>query len=404
MLLTITDKELTPMECQFDRPAPARLGIEAEKWDLLGGKYGPEIVPLSVADMEFLSPAPIIAALEETARFGMWGYTGWSDRYFNALHGWMSGRHRWDIRREWVVRTSGVVQGVGAAVRALTKPGDGIVIQPPVYPPFFSAVRGNGRTLVESPLKRVNGRYEMDFDDLADKLARPEVAAMILCSPHNPVGRVWTRDELLRLGELCLKNHVLVISDEIHNDLVYPGHEHTVYASLGDEFARGCVIGTACSKTFSLAGLCCANMLVPDPDKKAALQREVQISGAYTYSIFGTRALEVGYEQCGPWLDELLAYVWGNYEYLRAFMARHFPAVWTAPLEGTYLAWLDMNGLGLDDRALTRFLEEDAQLFLSHGRNFGAPCFERVNLACARSVLAAALDRLLTAAKLRGLA
>lgn len=391
------------MGCQFDRPAPARLGIEAEKWDLLGGKHGPEIVPLSVADMEFLSPAPIIAALEETARFGMWGYTGWGDRYFNALHGWMASRHRWEIRREWVVRTSGVVQGIGAAVRALTRPGDGIVIQPPVYPPFFSAVRSNGRTLVESPLKLVNGRYEMDFDDLADKLARPEVTAMILCSPHNPVGRVWTQAELRRLGGLCLEHHVLVISDEIHSDLIHAGYQHTPYASLGDEFAQNCVVGTACSKTFSLAGLCCANMIVPDPAKKAALEREVEVSGGYTYSTFGTRALEVGYEQCGPWLDELLTYVYGNYEYLRDFMARHFPAVWTAPLEGTYLAWLDMRGLGLDGQALARFLEDDARLFLSHGRSFGAPGFERVNLACARSVLAAALDRLLAAAEAKGL-
>ena len=180
------------MESQFDRPVPARVGVEAEKWDLMKPGLSPEIVPLSVADMEFTSPPAIINALEDTARSGLWGYTGWGERYFNALRGWMAARHGWEIRREWIVRVSGVVQGVNAAVRALTRRGDGIVIQPPVYPPFFRAVRDNGRTLVENPLRLANGRYEMDFDDLAEKLARPEVTALILCSPHNPVGRVWS--------------------------------------------------------------------------------------------------------------------------------------------------------------------------------------------------------------------
>lgn len=388
----------------FDQPAPARLGMEAEKWDKLGGKYGPEIVPLSVADMEFRSPPQIIAALEEVARFGMWGYTGWGDRYYSALHNWMAQRHGWEIQREWIVRVNGVVQGLNAAVRALTRPGDGIVIQPPVYPPFSQAVRNNGRTLVENPLKRVNGRYEMDFDDLVEKLSRPGVTALILCSPHNPVGRVWTRDELTRLGKLCLEHNVLVISDEIHGDLTLPGHQQVPFASLGEEFAQNCVVGTACSKTFSLAGLCCANMLVPDPEKKKALADEVTRSGSYTHSTFGTRALEVGYEQCAPWLDELILYIRDNYEYLRDFMARHFPAVWTAPLEGTYLAWVDMSGLGMAPEERARFLEEDARLFLTHGGPFGDANCERVNLACARSTLEQALDRLLAAAKARGLA
>lgn len=327
------------MESQFDRPVPARVGVEAEKWDLMKPGLSPEIVPLSVADMEFTSPPAIIKALEDTARSGLWGYTGWGERYFNALRGWMAARHGWEIRREWIVRVSGVVQGLNAAVRALTRPGDGIVIQPPVYPPFFRAVRDNGRTLVENPLRLANGRYEMDFDDLAEKLARPEVTALILCSPHNPVGRVWSEGELRRLGELCLKNHVLVISDEIHCDLIQPPFRHIPFPSLGEEFARNSVVGTACSKTFSLAGLCCANMLAPDPAKKEALEKEVERSGCGTYSIFGVRALEAGYEQCGPWLDELIAYVGDNYRYLRDFMARHFPGAFVPPMEGTYLAW-----------------------------------------------------------------
>ena len=392
------------MESQFDCAVPPRVGVEAEKWDLMKPGLDLGIVPLSVADMEFASPPAIISALEETARSGLWGYTGWGERYYDALHGWMASRHGWEIQRDWVVRTNGVVQGLNAAIRALTKPGDGVVIQPPVYPPFFGAVRDNGRALVESPLKLADGRYEMDFGDLAGKLARPDVTAMILCSPHNPVGRVWTEVELRRLGDLCLENHVLVISDEIHCDLVQRGHRHIPFASLGEGYAQNSVTGTACSKTFSLAGLCCANMLVPDRSKKAALEQEVSRSGCYTFSTFGVRALEVGYEQCAPWLDELIDYVGENYRYLQDFLTKHFPAVYLAPLEGTYLAWMDLAPLGLSQEEQARFLEEEAQLYLSHGAPFGAPGFERINLACPRSVLAAALDRLLAAALERGLA
>lgn len=392
------------MDSQFDRPVPARVGMEAEKWDLMKPGLAPDIVPLSVADMEFASPPAIVAALEDTARSGLWGYTGWGDRYFNALHGWMSSRHGWEVKREWIVRVNGVVQGLNAAVRALTRPGDGVVIQPPVYPPFFRSVRDNGRTLVENPLRLENGRYEMDFDDLEQKLSRPDVTALILCSPHNPVGRVWTEEELRRVGNLCLKHGVLVISDEIHCDLVQHRFRHIPFASLGEEYAQNAVIGTACSKTFSLAGLCCANMLVPDPQKKSALEAEVGLSGCGTYSIFGVRALEAGYEQCAPWLDELVDYVGENYRYLASFLKEHFPAVSAAPLEGTYLAWLDLRPLGLDAKELARFLEDEAQLYLSHGVPFGAPGFERMNLACPRAVLSNALERLLTAAQMRGLA
>ena len=392
------------MASQFDHVVPPRTGAEAEKWDLMGPDCGPDIVPLSVADMEFSSPPAIVAALTETARSGLWGYTGWGDRYYSALHGWMASRHGWNIQRDWVVRVNGVVQGLNAAVRALTRPGDGVVIQPPVYPPFFHAVKDNGRILVESPLKLENGRYEMDFDDLRDKLSRPNVTAFILCSPHNPVGRVWTEAELRRLGDLCLAHGVLVIRDGVHCDLVQHQFRHIPFASLGEKYAQNSVTGTACSKTFSLAGLCCANMLVPDRSKKAALEQEVSLSGCYTFSTFGVRALEAGYEQCAPWLDELIDYVGENHRYLRSFLTEHFPSVYLSPLEGTYLAWMDLTSLGLSPEEQARFLEEEARLYLSHGAPFGAPGFERVNLACPRSVLAGALDRLLAAAQGRGLA
>lgn len=387
------------MALQFDHPVPPRVGMEAAKWDMLGDKYAPGVVPLSVADMEFLSPPQIVAALEETAKFGMWGYTGWGDRYYNAIHSWMKERHSWEVSRDWIVRVNGVVQGLGAAIRAFTAPGDSIVIQTPVYPPFHSLVRENGRTLVENPLIRTEAGYEMDFEDLENKLARPEVTAIILCSPHNPIGRVWTEDELRHVGDLCLKYNVFVLCDEIHNDLIHRGHTHTVYATLGEEYAKNSIIGTACSKTFSLAGLCLANMIVPDGERKARYEEEVSRSGCTTHSTFGTVALEVGYESCGAWLDELVDYVYGNYLYLKDFLARHFPSLWVAPLEGTYLAWVDFSALLPDQETRAAFLEDKAKLFLSHGTPFGAPTFERINLACTRQVLADALDRLLQAAQ-----
>lgn len=387
------------MNSQFDRPAPPRTGVEAIKWDIMGDKYKPGIVPLSVADMEFLSPPQIISALEKTAAFGMWGYTGWGDRYYDALHGWMKERHGWEVERDWIVRVNGVVQGLGAAVRAFTKPGDSIVIQPPVYHPFYTCVEDNGRNLVLNHLTRTAAGYEMDFADLEEKLSRPEVTAIILCSPHNPVGRVWTEKELRRVGDLCLKYNVFVLCDEIHSDLIHSGHRHTPYAALGAEYAKNCVIGTACSKTFSLAGLCLANMIVPDPEKKAVYEQEVSRSGCTTHSTFGTVALEVGYEECGPWVDELVDYVYGNYEYLKRFLTEHFPGLWVAPLEGTYLAWVDFAALEPDQAKRAAFLENEAGLFLSHGEQFGAPTFERFNLACTRQVLADALERLAHAAK-----
>lgn len=391
------------MSSQFDRPVPPRVGMEAAKWDMLGDQYAPGIVPLSVADMEFLSPPQIVSALEETAKFGMWGYTGWGDRYYNAIHKWMKARHNWEISRDSIIRVNGVVQGLGAAVRAFTKPGDSILIQPPVYHPFYSSVEDNGRNLVYNPLIRTDSGYEIDFADLEEKLSRPEVTAIIICSPHNPVGRVWTEQELRRVGDLCLKYNVFVICDEIHNDLIHKGNTHTVYATLGEEYAKHCVIGTACSKTFSLAGLCLANMIVPDPENKAVYEKEIQRSGCTTHSTFGTVALEVGYEQCGPWVDELVDYVYDNYLFMKQFLAQHFPSLWVAPLEGTYLAWVDCAALEPDQDKRAAFLTGQAGLFLSHGAQFGAPTFERINLACTRQVLSEALDRLLAAAQKAGI-
>lgn len=227
----------------------------------------------------------------------------------------------------------------------------------------------------------------------------------ILCSPHNPVGRVWTPEELRRIGDICLKYNVLVVSDEIHFDLIMPGHQHTCYATLGDAYAENCVVCTAPSKTFSLAGLCVANILVPNAGLRNKLARQVSLSGCNTFSIFGLRALEAGYTQCADWVDQLNEHIWGNYLYLKKFMAQHFPGVWVAQLEGTYLGWFDCRCFGMDGHTLGDFLRAEAQLYLNDGYVFGpaGDGFQRINLACGRAVLENALERLRRAVELRGM-
>lgn len=390
------------MKYDFEN-AHARVNMEAAKWDAMGSAPAEGVVPLSVADMELLSPPQIIEELKRTAEFGMWGYTQWGGRYASAVRHWMSSRHGWDIQPDWIVQTNGVVQALYAAVRAYTNPGDGVLLITPVYPPFYQAVEQNGRRIVESPLLLENGRYQVNFTDFEEKARTCRM--FILCSPHNPVGRVWTPEELRRIGDICLKYNVLVVSDEIHFDLIMPGHQHTCYATLGDTYAENCVVCTAPSKTFSLAGLCVANILVPNAGLRNKLARQVSLSGCNTFSIFGLRALEAGYTQCADWVDQLNEHIWGNYLYLKKFMAQHFPGVWVAQLEGTYLGWFDCRCFGMDGHTLGNFLRAEAQLYLNDGYVFGlaGDGFQRINLACGRVVLENALERLRRAVELRGM-
>lgn len=382
--------------------AHARINMEAAKWDAMGAAPAEGVVPLSVADMELLSPPQIIEELRQAAEFGMWGYTHWGERYASAVRHWMSTRHGWDIQPEWIVQTNGVVQALYAAVRAYTSPGDSVLLVTPVYPPFYQAVEQNGRRVVESPLLLEDGRYQVDFADFEEKAKTCRL--FILCSPHNPVGRVWTPGELRRMGDICLEHNVLVVSDEIHFDLIMPGFRHTCYATLGEPYADNCVICTAPSKTFSLAGLCVANILVPNAPLREKLARQVELSGCNTFSIFGIRALEAGYTQCAGWVDQLNEHIWGNYLYLKEFLANNFPEVWVAQLEGTYLGWFDCRSFGMDGRTLGEFLRTEAQLYLNDGYAFGSAGdgFQRINLACGRKVLENALGRLKRTMERRG--
>ena len=373
--------------------AHRRVGWEAAKWDELPKDVPEDVVPLSVADMELLSPPEIIEALKETAETGMYGYTWWGDRYFEAVHHWMLTRHEWDVKKEWLIQTNGVVQGLYAAVRAYTEPGDNVLLQTPVYYPFYRSVLMNNRKVVENPIKLVDGKYVIDFEDFEEKAKQCKI--FILCNPHNPLGRVWTKEELTRMGEICLKHNVLVISDDIHFDLIMPGHKHTVFANINEEFAQHSVTLNAPSKTFSLAALCLANAFIPNEELREKFNNEVNVSGCYTYSIFGVRALETGYMKCADWVDQVNEHIYNNYKLVKDFMAKNYPEIFVADLEGTYLCWIDCRCFGLPGKELAEYLRKEAYLYLDDGYIFGeaGDGFERINLACSKEVLEKALER-----------
>lgn len=371
----------------------SRKNMEAAKWDEMDKNVGNDVVPLSVADMELLTAPEIIQELKETAEFGMYGYTWWGDRYAEAVKHWMKTRHNWDIQREWIIQTNGVVQGLYAAVRAYSEPGDGVLIQPPVYYPFYRAVAMNKRKIIESEVRLINGKYEIDFEDFEEKAKQSKI--FMLCNPHNPLGRVWTEDELRRMGEICIRHDVLIVSDEIHFDIIMPSYKHTVFASISEEFAQHSVTLNAASKTFSLAALCIANAFIPNKELYDKFDEEVNVSGCYTYSIFGVRALETGYMKCAGWVDQLNEHIYANYKKFKEFMAEKYPEVWVADLEGTYLAWFNCKCFGMEAKELAEYLRKEAYLYLDDGYIFGkcGEGFERINLACTTKVLNDALER-----------
>ena len=376
----------------------------AEKWNgmLRAGVDDPEVVPFSVADMEFLAAPEILEVLEEKVSFGVFGYTAPDDGYRQAVCRWMEQRHGWETQPDWQGQTSGVVAAIGIAIRALTQPGDGILIQPPVYPPFRRMVTKNGRTLLENPLKLENGRYTMDFDDLEEKAKGAKM--MLLCSPHNPVGRVWTREELEKVAEICNRHNVLVFSDEIHFDFVFPGHVHTVYATLSETCRENCIVGTAASKSFNLAGLSTSNIIIPNEILRKQFAKQTYLEAGQLNQYFGLAATRAAYEKGAGWLDALILYLKENEKVCRSFFAAHFPDVTVSPLEGTYLLWVDFRSFSLDARSLEEFMTREAKLFLDEGWIFGpqGEGFERINLACPRRYLEAGLERLRQAAEKRG--
>jgi len=386
------------MTDEFDRLIE-RHGTSSLKWDFgerFTGRSG--LLPLWVADMDFPAPPEIREALERRVAHGIYGYTMDPESLFQAAREWWQRRHGWAVRREWMSSAPGVVTSIAVAIQAFSQPGDRIVIQPPVYHPFGISVRDAGRQVLENPLRLDGGRWRMDLASLEKSLDR-RTRMIVLCSPHNPVGRVWERDELEALVDLCVRRDVLIVSDEIHSDLVMPGRRHLPTAALSEAAAGITVTCVAATKTFNLAGLGGSLTIIPDDGLRARYRTAQAVQHSDLVNPLSVVALEAAWRECGGWLDRLLAYLKGNYDFLVSFLADRLPAVSVTPLEGTYLAWLDMRGLGFPDGEVSARLLDRARVWLDEGKKFGVEGagFRRLNLACPRSVLEEALPRMVEA-------
>ncbi|NLO82335.1 MAG: pyridoxal phosphate-dependent aminotransferase [Clostridiales bacterium] len=375
-----------------------RRGTASIKYDLASKKGLPEdILPFWVADMDFKSPPEVLEALSQRIYHGIFGYSDTlNESYFNALFKWYSNRFDWKIQPEWVVKSPGVVFAIYTAIRALTKPGDAVIIQQPVYYPFESSVKDNNRRLIVNRLLYNNGRYQMNLDEFERLIAEEHVKLFILCNPHNPVGRVWTREELSQVGDICVRYGVYVVSDEIHHDFVYPGYRHLVFAGLKPEYADIAVTCTAPSKTFNLPGLQIANIFISNKKIRQKFIDELRKTGYTQPNLMGMLACQAAYEKGEQWLEALIDYLTGNLVMLRNFISDELPAINLVEPEGTYLAWLDFSKFGLSDQELEQVLIHKAKIWLSSGPTFGAGGhgFQRFNIACPRSILQEGLNRL----------
>ncbi|BBB89611.1 MAG TPA: PatB family C-S lyase [Methylomusa anaerophila] len=372
-----------------------RKGSGSAKWDDAARLFGSEdVLPMWVADMDFPSPPAVLEALAARVQHGIFGYPSPHSYAYDAVADWLDKRLDWKADPGWMVSTPGVVTAITLAVQTFTKPGDKIIIQPPVYPPFFSCVLNNNRTLIENPLIHQAGEYRMDFDDLANK-AR-DAKMLILCSPHNPVGRVWSRPELTTLAKICADNGVLIVSDEIHGDLVYAGYRHIPVASLESAIPNQAVTFIAPSKTFNTAGLYTSVAIIPDNNLRREFAKTAQLLGIGKNNVFGITALEAAYRYGAPWLDRLLPYLADNAQYLTRYIADNIPAIKVDKPQGTFLAWLDCRDLGLAPAALAKFFVQKAKVGLNDGLTFGkqGSGFMRLNFGCPRPVLTEGLHRI----------
>ncbi len=384
------------MHYDFDTIVP-RKGTGCIKYDGAKENGLPEdILPLWVADMDFRTAPEILSRMKDSVSHGIFGYADPGDGYDKAVIRWYEERFDWRIEKEWLVRTPGVVFALSAAVRAFTKEGESVLIERPVYYPFSDVILSGNRKLVNSPLLYKNGHYEIDFEDFEEKITENAVRLFLLCSPHNPVGRVWKEWELKKMADICIKHDVIIISDEIHSDFVYPGNKHTVLATLSAEVADRAVICTAPSKTFNLAGLQISNIVISNPVLRKKFVKAVHSIGYLECNIFGLVSCQAAYEEGGPWLDELKQYLWENYLYVKEYIETRMPRIKLLKPEGTYLLWMDFGALGLSTEELESFITKKAGLWLDGGTMFGeeGKGFQRLNMACPRATLKQAMERL----------
>jgi cysteine-S-conjugate beta-lyase len=396
------------MKYDFDTEIP-RDHTGSVKWGIMLDEHDPvgfrpsdrylgenRVLPMWVADMDFRCAQPIIDALTARAQHGIYGYSFPTDSYREAVVGWMAKRHGWTIDPAWIVTTPGVVPGITTLVHAFVKPGEKVLVQNPVYSPFSSAAENNGASVVNNALIFRDGRYWMDFEDLEAKARDPLVTMAILCNPHNPIGRVWSPDELIRYAEICIANDVLIVTDEIHGDLIMSGVTFKPLAGLHADFASRVISCTAPSKTFNLAGLQVSNIIIADEGLRKRFIDAVRSTGLFVPGAFAVVAVEAAYRYGDEWLDQVLAYIEGNLRYMEQYFAENIPQIKVMPLEGTYLAWLDCRALELDKDEMQHLMLDEARVYLEGGTEFGAEGegFQRVNIACPRSILADALGRI----------
>jgi len=355
-----------------------------------------DLLPLWVADMDFKTPAEVTEALIKTAKHSIFGYTDTKADYFSAVRNWFLKGFDFNPRPEWLVKTPGVVFAISMAIRALTDKGDAVLIQKPVYYPFSEVIIANERQLINNPLIYKEGKYFIDFEDFERKIVENKVRLFILCSPHNPVGRIWTKDELTEMGNICLKHHCLIVSDEIHCDFVYSGYKHYIFSTLAPEFLNNSIICTAPSKTFNLAGLQASNVFIANSDIRHQFKKEIHKTGYSQLNTMGLAACQSAYEYGEDWLRQLKEYLAENLTYLRELLAEKLPRVKLIEPEGTYLIWLDFTELGLSQKELDNLILHKAKLWLDSGTMFGTEGegFQRINIACPKLTLQTALSQL----------
>ncbi|TFE28076.1 MalY/PatB family protein [Cohnella luojiensis] len=388
------------MRYDFDKIID-RTDTASYKWDQCEKLFGrPDILPLWVADMDFEAPKEVVEAITRRAEQGIYGYTVRTQAFYDAIVGWLSKRHGWTINQEWISSSPGVVPALSIMVLAFTEPGDGIILQSPVYYPFYDVIKMNGRTVVDNPLILEDGRYSIDFE-LLEEQAKAGAKMLLLCSPHNPGGRVWKQEELERIGDICSRYNVLVVADEIHQDLVFSGHKHVPYASLSETFAQHSVTCITPSKTFNLAGLQAASVIIPNGEIRRKYNALLKTLSIHMESYFGLTAIESSYTHGEEWLDQLLDYLEGNLNALLSFAEQHLPQVKIIKPDGTYLVWMDCTAVSNKAQELKQLMFDKAGVAFSEGSVFGkqGEGFLRVNIACRRSLLMEALEKFASAVK-----
>ena len=374
-----------------------RRGTNSLKYDFAKQRHMPEdLLPMWVADMDFRTTSYVEDAVKKVAEHGIYGYSEPGDSYFEAVSSWISGHHGWEVKPQWLIKTPGVVFAIGMAVKAFTEPGDGVLLQLPVYYPFSEIIEDNGRRIVSNDLVLGDdGRYHIDLEDFENKIKAENIKLFLLCNPHNPVGRAWTYDELVAIGDICVRYGVTVVSDEIHEDFVFKG-KHIPFASIKKEYEDISITCTAPSKTFNLASMLISNIFIPNAKLRHAVRKQIDAVGISQLSILGLVSCEAAYRDGGEWYDAMLKYVRENIEYVRKYTEENLPGVNMIEHEGTYLVWLDFRGMGLNTDEIDDLIIHKAKLWLDSGRIFGkvGEGFQRINVACPRSILVEALDRI----------